>query len=962
MATNNYFGFTHGGTQYSAAATGAAYQAGQAGYAVAPAPTAAGYGTQRAATGYDTTYQAAATQGTYAAVGTGTTTAYEYGYGRAATTGYDASKTYYQQAAAGQTQGYAAAAAAGYDQTAPKTAYSTTAYAQRTAAQPQAQPQASQYTGGYQTNAAGYQAATYAQPTAQTTVTAQPVTQPKQTANSSTTYSGYDAALYSAATMYVAQQSTGATQSSGGKSGNWQGYKKGSGAGGKNMRPKPPPKPQQLHYCDVCKISCAGPQTYREHLEGQKHKKREASLKLTASVNVTNQNRAGNSLRCQLCDVTCTGNDAYAAHIRGSKHQKVVMLHTKLGKPIPPTEPEVIGGGTAKKTVSSTPKINFVSSGGLGISNNNGSQAKEEESSIEETPEPDIQPVGQDYIEEIKNEEGKVISFNCKLCECRFNDPNAKEMHMKGRRHRLQYKKKVNPDLVVDVKPSMRSRKIHEEKMRRQAMAEEYWQRRHMAAAEAEEEDRLYWEERRRYEEDYLEWCRRGAMGPFPPGRGRPPFPAGGPPPPFFQGGPIGHRTESSDDRHVLARHAEIYPKEDELQAIQRIVSHTERALKIVSDQLADSTTKATPSKEPPVAAVPPPVKETPAKEGEQKPQTPQQSEQKEDGRDNQLFSFQKEERDANRVLKGVMRVGHLAKGLLLRGDAKVHLVVLCADKPTLTLLRRVVELLPAALKQVSTEHTYTVTLNAADAGLTVSGDNLEVMASLTSPVMREQEAAPAATSGTDRDVLARGKCLQALAALRHTKWFQARALGLHSCVVIIRILRDLCQRVPTWAPLNSWAMELLVEKVISSVGQVQLGPGDALRRLMEAMAGGLLLPGGPGLADPCEKDTPDAAGALTHQQREDITCSAQYALRLIAYRQVYKVLGMDPLPGPPKYMRHDRTMRKRRHSDAETASVDSSKVTKKDGESDGGADTVKQDVTTQVIKTEVTTPTVVSK
>lgn len=70
------------------------------------------------------------------AVGTGTTPTYEYGYGRAATTGYDASKTYYQQAAAaGQTQGYAAAT--GYEQAAPKTAYSTTAYAARTAAQPQ---------------------------------------------------------------------------------------------------------------------------------------------------------------------------------------------------------------------------------------------------------------------------------------------------------------------------------------------------------------------------------------------------------------------------------------------------------------------------------------------------------------------------------------------------------------------------------------------------------------------------------------------------------------------------------------------------------------------------------------------------------------------------------------------------------------------------------------------------------
>ena len=44
-----------------------------------------------------------------------------------------------------------------------------------------------------------------------------------------------------------------------------------------------------------------------------------------------------------------------------------------------------------------------------------------------------MQPVGHDYIEEIKSDDGKVISFSCKLCECRFNDPNAKEMHMKVR-------------------------------------------------------------------------------------------------------------------------------------------------------------------------------------------------------------------------------------------------------------------------------------------------------------------------------------------------------------------------------------------------------------------------------------------------------------------------------------------------------------------------------------------------
>ncbi|PSN31605.1 Zinc finger RNA-binding protein [Blattella germanica] len=149
----------------------------------------------------------------------------------------------------------------------------------------------------------------------------------------------------------------------------------------------------------------------------------------------------------------------------------------------------------------------------------------------------------------------------------------------------------------------------------------------------------------------------------------------------------------------------------------------------------------------------------------------------------------------------------------------------------------------------------------------------------------------------------------------------QARATGLQSCVMVIRILRDLCQRVPTWAPLNSWAMELLVEKVISSAAQ-PLSPGDALRRIMEALASGILLPGGPGLLDPCEKDPSDAAGNMSPQQREDITASAQHALRLIAFRQIHKVLGMDPLP-PPKFSR-GRFNRKRRRDNSSGEGNDS--------------------------------------
>lgn len=70
-----------------------------------------------------------------------------------------------------------------------------------------------------------------------------------------------------------------------------------------------------LRYCQ---------QTYREHLEGQKHKKKEAALKSGGQTGVSNGPRGVQTqLRCELCDVSCTGVDAYAAHIRGAKHQKV---------------------------------------------------------------------------------------------------------------------------------------------------------------------------------------------------------------------------------------------------------------------------------------------------------------------------------------------------------------------------------------------------------------------------------------------------------------------------------------------------------------------------------------------------------------------------------------------------------------------------------------------------------------
>uniref|UniRef100_A0A3Q1EY52 DZF domain-containing protein n=1 Tax=Acanthochromis polyacanthus TaxID=80966 RepID=A0A3Q1EY52_9TELE len=90
--------------------------------------------------------------------------------------------------------------------------------------------------------------------------------------------------------------------------------------------------------------------------------------------------------------------------------------------------------------------------------------------------------------------------------------------------------------------------------------------------------------------------------------------------------------------------------------------------------------------------------------------------------------------------------------------------------------------------------------------------------------------------------------------------------------------------------------LELLVEKAIST-SERPMGTGESLRRVLECVASGILLEDGPGIKDPCEKDPVGATAYLTVQQCEDITQSAQFALRLCAFGQMHKVLGMDSKP-----------------------------------------------------------------
>ncbi|KAF7669550.1 hypothetical protein LDENG_00155590 [Lucifuga dentata] len=393
-------------------------------------------------------------------------------------------------------------------------------------------------------------------------------------------------------------------------------------------------------------------------------------------------------------------------------------------------------------------------------------------------------------------------------------------------------------------------------------------------------------------------------------------------------------RSFSNDDRHVMAKHSTIYPSSHDLEGVQTLVSTVECALKHVSDWLDQSS-----------GDVHTQVDSQSAESTEEDDPGDDPSDEAEDSSDSYRES------SGGGVLCGVMRIGLVAKGLLIKGDMDLELVLLCRDKPTQTLLDTVCQNLPTQTQKL-TEEKYEVTSSLADAAIlvkTTAEPKLTLKITLTSPAMREEEdeeeeeeeeeddddddeeqeeeeeeredveaeeeeeeeqekkngqvlgAAKQRVEAEEEEeeegeVLDRHRCLLALAALRHAKWFQARVNGLKSCVIVLRILRHMCNSHFVWEPLKGWPLELICEKAIATCNR-PLGAGEALRRVMECLASGILLPGGPGLHDPCEKQPTNTLANMTDQQAEAITFNAQHALRLMAFGQIYKVLEMDPLP-----------------------------------------------------------------
>jgi zinc finger RNA-binding protein len=285
-----------------------------------------------------------------------------------------------------------------------------------------------------------------------------------------------------------------------------------------------------------------------------------------------------------------------------------------------------------------------------------------------------------------------------------------------------------------------------------------------------------------------------------------------------------------------------------------------EKALKLVSDALADNVIKS---------------EEDVSEDGDTKPTT-------------------------TRLLKGVMRVGLLAKGLLLHENLDLHLVVLCSKKPTLEMVVAISNELPKHLEeQVKSGEKYEVKNDGTDIFVIRTSDDeplLQCTISLTSPAVKDDDQSAESKLPDPDNMLDKSRCLVLLAELRHAKWFQARVSPYPHSLIVIRLLMDLCQRNVAWAPLSQWALELMVEKAVCSAGVgVKVTANDAFVRVLQCIASGVLLEDGYGIFDVCEKEQTDATESLTKSNCEDLTACAQHMLRQVVLGLSHKVLDVEP-------------------------------------------------------------------
>lgn len=131
--------------------------------------------------------------------------------------------------------------------------------------------------------------------------------------------------------------------------------------------------------------------------------------------------------------------------------------------------------------------------------------------------------------------------------------------------------------------------------------------------------------------------------------------------------------------------------------------------------------------------------------------------------------------------------------------------------------------------------------------------------------------------------------------ALRHVSWFEEATLQ-SPFKMLVRVLKDIRRRYTGLQPLSVWVIEYMAHFAVMNTSNRQPLPlGPAFRRVFEALATGIFLPGSPTLFDPTEPGM-RIAYDLSFEDMDIVCSTAQTLLRVICNGGHAAVLGTDPL------------------------------------------------------------------
>lgn len=536
-----------------------------------------------------------------------------------------------------------------------------------------------------------------------------------------------------------------------------------------------------LMMCALCEVPCSGPEAYAAHMRGSKHQK---VLSL--------HQRMGKPIpHMPPVPTTTVPADSSAGSLRV---MGTPTMNFREGGCLSTTDKKDDANGSAAgssdQTEADIAAIRSLDEVIAQAKNNSGTSSSGS-AAVLRRPE----PIGEDHVVSVSPRDGKPASFYCKICDCAIGDAVARDQHLRGKRHRYSYKQKVDPHIEAEVFPKPRPDGTDAaaksgvsptassgSKAGNPSPAPMPGLRPVRPAQRAGPRAPGYGGNNwgySGYSQNYG-WNGPAARQPMP--RYRPPAAAGGympryppqysyapmapaygsrqpfarmpgpmagyrqpgygyhPNPPAahyphrapvrpFRGPPAAapepvYQPEAGpserglfpiplteDDHLILKKHSLICPAADELDFVFKLLNTVEEALKLVSDDLMVKQDKV---------------------------YDPEATDMKVPAR----------------VLKGLMRVGPAAEQLLLAGDDEADVVVMCADKPTKSLQKQVMERLPIHLAKLSDPTHVTVGLEEDEYTIRVTdmmmmsgkGKKWSVRISLTSPLMRSvNQATPVA-------------------------------------------------------------------------------------------------------------------------------------------------------------------------------------------------------------------------